>query len=210
MVVFVDAGCRPSAGWLRTLVAPIVAGRAEASAGRELGSKLPLAVVAPDGTRWRHEAPSLNLAFVRAAFDRVGGFDERFAYGSDIDFTWRLTDAGIGIRDVPEAVVAHDWGGVRRRVRRGWHYGRARTRLYRKHPRRLAHAWRTDPMVLVWPLFVAGLPLAVLFPPYLALLGIPAWRNRHDPAAVADHLAFGAGALLELTRPGVSMSEPLT
>jgi glycosyltransferase involved in cell wall biosynthesis len=199
LVVFIDAGCLPRPGWLTALLGPLVAGAAEASAGREAGSGTPLVV---DGNR--HEAPSLNLAFTRAAFERVGGFDEAFAYGSDIDFTWRLVDAGVAIRDVPDAIVEHRWGGARRRIRRGWSYGRARTRLYRKHPRRLRGAWRTDPMVLTWPPFVAGLPLALAFPPYLALLAIPAWRARHDDVAttLAHHLAFGAGALRELARRG--------
>jgi glycosyltransferase involved in cell wall biosynthesis len=202
MVVFVDAGCRPQPGWLAALTAPILAGEEAVCAGRERHSGEPLPAV--DGaTRHLAEAPSITLAFARDAFDRVGGFDEAFAYGSDIDFSWRLVDAGVRIRDVPGAVVDHDWGGLRRQSRRGWAYGRARTRLYRKHPRRLRGAWRTDPMILTWPPFVACLPLAIVFPPYLALLVVPVWRARgRDVAAtVLHHLAFGAGALWGLARP---------
>jgi glycosyltransferase involved in cell wall biosynthesis len=205
MVIFIDAACRPAAGWLTTLTAPIRAGAEQVCAGREAGSGPPLLTAVPEDGRpgLRLEAPSINLAFTRRAFDLVGGFDESFAYGSDIDFSWRLVDAGLRIRDVPGAIVDHDWGTVRREGRRGWAYGRARTRLYRKHPHRLRRAWRTDPMILTWPPFVAALPLAVLFPGYLALLAIPAWRNRGDGAArtLVHHLAFGAGVLWELVIP---------
>jgi hypothetical protein len=202
MVVFVDAGCRPGPGWLAALTAPLLAGEEQVCAGRELHSGDPLPATG-GAVRHLHEAPSITLAFTRAAFDRVDGFDEAFAYGSDIDFTWRLVDAGLRIRDVPGATVEHDWGGTRRQARRGWAYGRARTRLYRKHPRRLRRAYRTDPMILAWPAFVAGLPLAFFFPPYLALLAVPAWRSRgRDVVTVlVHHLAFGAGALWGLAHP---------
>ena len=56
------------------------------------------------------ECPTGNIAFHREAFDAIGGFDESFAFGSDIDFSWRLVDAGYRIRTVPDAVVRHDWG----------------------------------------------------------------------------------------------------
>ena len=139
----------------------------------------------------------------RDAFDAVGGFDERFEYGSDIDFSWRLVGAGLRIRSAPGAVVEHDWGSRRRRLRRAYFYGRARARLYAKHRRRLATAWRADPMVLVYPTFLLGLPLTLRFPLYPALLAVPAWRNRADgPLRVlADHLAFGAGVLSQAVRP---------
>jgi hypothetical protein len=60
-------------------------------------------------------------------------------------------------------------------------------------------------MILTWPPFVAGLPLAIVFPPYLALLAVPAWRARGRDVATTllHHLAFGAGALWGLARPDV-------
>jgi hypothetical protein len=55
-------------------------------------------------------------------------------------------------------------------------------------------------MVVVYPLFLLGLPLTLIFPLYPALLLIPAWRNRSlGPTRVlVDHLCFGAGILAEL------------
>lgn len=56
---------------------------------------------------------------------------------------------------------------------------------------------------MIYPVFLLGLPLTVIFPFYPALLLIPAWRNRSLGAVrvVVDHLTFGAGVLAELVRP---------
>lgn len=206
IVVFTDAGCRPREAWLRRLVAPLVAGEETVTTG---------IATSPDGDGLYDsrvaraaeavhvpECPTINMAFRREAFDAVGGFDETFQYGSDIDFSWRLVDAGHRIRSVADSVVAHDWGTPGRQLRRGYRYGRARARLYRKHLHRLPRALRDDPMVVVYPLFLLGLPLALRHRSYLALLLVPAWRNRADGPVrvVADHLAFGLGVLREVGR----------
>lgn len=206
IVVFTDAGCRPRDGWLPLLVAPLLAGQETVTAGL---------ATSPNGdgiydgrvhrtaaAAYLPECPTINMAFRREAFDAVGGFDEGFQYGSDIDFSWRLVDAGHRIRSVADSAVAHDWGTPGRQLRRGYRYGRARARLYRKHLHRLPRALRDDPMVIVYPLYLLGLPLALRHRGYLALLLVPAWRNRADGAVrvVADHLAFGLGVLRELGR----------
>lgn len=208
IIVFTDAGCRPEPGWLTNLTEPL-------HHGEQVAAGLALTASGDPGlygratqhartSRYLAECPTINLAFRREVFDDVGGFDERFAYGSDVDFSWRLTDAGYRIRSVPEAVVRRDdWGTWRRQLRRSYAYGRARARLYRKHRGRIPNILRTDPMVVVYPAFLLGLPLTVIFPPYPALLLIPAWRNRSLGAArvVADHVTFGAGVLKELISP---------
>jgi GT2 family glycosyltransferase len=204
IVVFTDAGCRPEPGWLRRLVAPLDEGE-HVTAGATLdaagdpglyGRTVQQTCPSPYLT----ECSTINLAFRRDAFDAVGGFDERFAYGSDVDFSWRLVEAGYRIRSVPGAVVRHDWGTWRRQLRRSYLYGRARTRLYRKHRHRLRGILRRDPVVVLYPVFLLGLPLTLVFPLYPALLLIPAWRNRSRGAirVLADHLTFGVGVLAEL------------
>lgn len=215
IIVFTDAGCRPEPEWLARLVAPL-------RQGEQVTAGLTLATPGSTGlyecgarqaiqSRYLTECATTNLAFRREVSDVIGGFDEGFAYGSDVDFTWRLTDAGYRIRGVPDAVVRHDWGGWRRQMRRSYVYGKARMRLYRKHRARRKHVLRNDPMVVVYPVFLLGLllisasyflgvPLTWFFPLYLALLLIPAWRNRSNGAArvVVDHLMYGVGVLAEL------------
>ena len=206
IIVFTDAGCRPQVEWLSNLIAPIQEDDETVVAGIAIGPEgsdglYDEGVRRAAAARYLEECPTINLAFRREAFDSVGGFDETFAYGSDVDFSWRLQDAGHRIRSAPEAIVTHDWGDRRRQIRRSYAYGKARAHLYRKHRTRRAGLLRRDPMVVVYPLFLLGLPLTFVFPLYPALLLIPAWRNRGNGIArvLIDHLVYGAGVLAELS-----------
>jgi len=200
VIVFTDSGATPHDGWLRRLVLEIDGGEAVvAGATRSVDTSHLLyrglsSAAAPD---YVEECPTVNLALRRDALDRVGGFDESFRYGSDVDLSWRLRDAGYRIRRDAGAVIDVDWGDWRRQLRRSFAYGRARSDLYRKHPRRLRTVLRDDPVVVVWPLFLLGLPIAVKRPAYLLLLAVPAWRNRHDGPVqvIVDHAVYGAGVL---------------
>jgi GT2 family glycosyltransferase len=203
IIVFTDAGCRLGEKWLARMVAAlrenesVVAGISEDLRGKGRYELLPQELYKDVYLR---ESPTLNLAFRREVYDAAGGFDENFTYGSDIDFSWRLNDIGYRIRRVPDAVVMHDWGTSRRQRRRSYLYGKARAHLYRKHKSRRKYILRDDPIVVVYPLFLLGLPLTLVFPLYPLLLLIPAWRNRSRGSvqAIVDHLWFGLGALAEL------------
>lgn len=204
VVVFTDAGCELAPGWLGALTAPILDGSEEVTAGPVLGSGPWGGLydrVGPTPT-YLDEAPTINLALARRVLARVGDFDETFEYGSDIDYTWRVVASGARIRAVPEARVTHDWGSRRRQLKRSYRYGKARVRLHRKHATPLRALLRREPLLVVYPAFLLGLPLALVCPPYLALLAVPAWRARRSQplAVVVDHLAFGAGALVEALR----------
>jgi GT2 family glycosyltransferase len=206
IIVFTDSGCLPAPGWLAALTAPIRNGAEDVTAGPVDAASEGVDPYSGSEARYRTpdgyltECPTINLAFRRTAFDAIGGFDERFAYGSDSDFSWRLVDAGFRILAVPDAIVRHDWGTGRRQLRRSYLYGKARARLYRKHGARRRRVLREDPVVVIYPLFLLGLPLTFVFPLYPFLLLIPAWRNRSIGGArvLMDHLAFGAGVLAEL------------
>jgi len=216
IIVFIDAACQPEPEWLKRLVAPVrqdeyiaagvvlsLPGRANQNViDRGIGQKRQISQV----SGYTSEPGAATLAFRREVFDTVGGFDEGFTYGSDTDFSWRVTGAGYRIRCVPDSVIRHDWGTWRRQLRRSYVYGKARARLYRKHPHRLKHVLRDDIVVVAYPAFVLGLPLTLIFPLYPALLLIPAWRNRSDGALgisvrLAFALSFGAGVLVELVAP---------
>jgi glycosyltransferase involved in cell wall biosynthesis len=203
IIVFTDAGCRPGPGWLQRLVAPLQGGEnVAAGVSAEMSGQILYELPPEQGgeNTYLREAPTLNLAFRREVFDAVGGFDESFAYGSDVDFTWRVNDMGYRIRCVPDAIIQHDYGTPQRQRRRSYAYGKARARLYLKHKARRKHVLRDDPIAVVYPLFLLGLPVTLIFPPYLLLLLIPAWRNRSLGMArvIVDHLWFGAGVLAEL------------
>jgi cellulose synthase/poly-beta-1,6-N-acetylglucosamine synthase-like glycosyltransferase len=214
IIVFTDAGCRPFPSWLDRLVAPLRAGESvTAGHSQDLDGAIQYELPPEHAGEASYLAasPTLNFAFRREVFDAVGGFDESFQYGSDVDFSWRLIDLGYRIRWVPDAILAADYGTSRRRRRRAYVYGKARVRLYRKHRSRRRDVLRNDPLMVVYPLFLIGLPvtlvflflglpLLLIFPLYLLLLIIPAWRNRSHGIirVLTDHLWFGAGVLAEL------------
>jgi GT2 family glycosyltransferase len=206
VIVFTDAGCVPEPGWLARLVDPILAGDDAVACGRTGSRGASVYDGIPPGSSIESppthvdECPTINMAFRRDVFDLVDGFDESFDYGSDIDFSWRLSAAGVAIRYVPDAVVVHDWGDPARQRRRAVQYGRARARLYRKHPRRIPRMLRDDPIVAAYPLFLLGLPLTLRWRWYPLLLAVPLWRNRasRPMRVVVDHLWFGSGVLREL------------
>lgn len=50
-------------------------------------------------------ASSCNMAVHRARFDEVGGFDESFLAGQDLELSMRLWQAGVELHFEPEAVV---------------------------------------------------------------------------------------------------------
>ena len=204
IIVFTDAGCVPAEGWLVRLVAPLVAGTERVTCGPSwLGDNVYSPERGAPVPYYVDEAPTINLAFARELLDVVGYFDERFEYGSDVDFTWRLVAAGAKIRYVADAVVVHDWGTFRRQLKRSCQYGAARIRLYRKHRDRLRSILRNDPVPVVYALYVLGLPLTLRFRSYLLLVAIPLWRARKRPypvRVVVNHFAEGVGSLREIGR----------
>ena len=218
IIVFTDAGCLPEEGWLKWLVESLrsgedaVAGTSQDMLGANVfPNKFVRRVEDIGESSYLVECPTLNFAFRRSALDAIGDFDERFAYGSDVDFTWRLNDAGYRVRHIPQAILRHDWGESRRQRRRSFVYGKARARLYRKHTARRKNILRSDPVVVIYPLFLLGLPLTLIFPLYPLLLVISGWRNRETGGfrAIIDHLWYGAGVLAELAgRRGPRFSPP--
>lgn len=202
VIVYIDAGCLPQRAWLDRLVAPILDGRELVTVGRFTSvNPSPYDAIAFT-TGYVPEAPTLNMAFSREAFDKVGGFDESFSYCSDTDFCWRLVNVGINILMVPDAEITVDWGGGRRQSRRAWYYGAGRARLYDKHRDRLRSMLRHDPVLAIYPVFLLMLPVTAIVPVYPLLLLVPLWRSRrmHPIRTLADHLCYGAGALGYLAR----------
>lgn len=84
--------------------------------------------------------PGCNIAVTRAAFEQIGGFDPQFhTAGDDVDFCWRLHDAGFRLGFVPGAFVWHHRRpAVTTFLRQQLGYGRAEHLLLAKHPRRFS------------------------------------------------------------------------
>jgi GT2 family glycosyltransferase len=217
LLAFTDDDCEADPDWLVELAAGLADGW-DAVGGPNLApppADLAAAVItaAPGAASHvmldDHEAehvPGCNLALRREAYFEIGGFDRRFrTAGDDVDFCWRLRDAGMRIGFAPNAVVWHH----RRQTIAGFlrqqnGYGKAEKLLRRKHPDRFSPSgdamWRGviysgapvraegDPVIYHGPMGLAGYqglitrmqPLRPLAAPYdtvraRALLQVLTW-----------------------------------
>jgi GT2 family glycosyltransferase len=206
IIVYTDASCIPETNWLELLLAPIISGEESIVAGSTTSRGGPTIHdqnhERRQGQKYLEECPTINLAFTRAAFDKIGAFDERFDYGSDVDFSWRAAKVGYKVRYVPEARVAHDWGAPSEDAKRAYRYGVARARLYKKHPYRWRQLLGSDITALIYPAYILGLPLTIWFWPYPLLIIIPLIKNgRQQPLRVLKkHFVYAIGELRELVR----------
>lgn len=148
ILAFTDDDCQPDVEWVSRL-RPVFANFA-AAGGPNLppkprGWEEAVVCAAPgapshvmlDDVEAEH-LPGCNLAVTKAAFDAIGGFDPQFqTAGDDVDFCWRLRDAGFRLGFAPGAFVWH-----RRRptitafLRQQLGYGRAEKLLMVKYPER--------------------------------------------------------------------------
>lgn len=82
--------------------------------------------------------PGCNMAIRAEAFHRVGGFDVRYqTAGDDVDFCWRLSDAGLRMGFAATAFVWHQRRQtLRTYIRQQRGYGKAEALLMVKHPHR--------------------------------------------------------------------------
>jgi GT2 family glycosyltransferase len=206
IIVYTDASCVPETDWLELLLAPILSNEEQIVAGSTT-SRGGTTIHDQNherrkGLKYLDECPTINLAFTRDAFDAIGGFDERFDYGSDVDFSWRAADLGYKVRYVPEALVAHDWGSGREDMKRAYRYGIARARLYKKHPNRWRRLLGPDITALMYPVYLLGLPLTIWFWWYPLFIMVPLIKNgRKQPVTVLKkHVVYAVGELRELAR----------
>lgn len=138
LVCFCDADDVVEAGWLEAMAvalgdADVVAGSFEMGSLNGSGRSEPRPAV----TKQLGQLPAglaANLGVRKSAFESVGGFDEEFQVGEDIDLCWRMQLAGFRFAVADGAVVAK-----RERVtgyaafRQGVAHGKSGPRLYRHH-----------------------------------------------------------------------------
>ncbi len=209
LIVFIDSSCVPSKEWLVELVRPIrdehemiVSGATFSTNKQTLND---LDHIKKADLKYIEECATINLAFKKSLVEKIGLFDERFDYGSDVDFSWRVRDAGIKIRYAPAAKITHDWGDVNQEFKRTLVYGQARARLYIKHRNRLKNVIALDPVVLVYPILIIFIPF-ILFVPWLIFIITNIsllLKNIRDPKSVyiiLKHYIYGLGVLKEVVR----------
>lgn len=165
VIAFTDDDCEPDQEWISRL-RPIYAKGIYASVGGPNLPPLPRtweeAVIrsapgAPSHVMLDDEEaehlPGCNISVTAEAFYAIGGFDEQFhTAGDDVDFCWRLSDAGFRLGFAPGAFVWH-WrrASVALFLKQQLGYGRAERMLLEKHPERFSAGGDA-----IWKGFVYG------------------------------------------------------
>jgi glycosyltransferase involved in cell wall biosynthesis len=161
VLLICDADDVVQPGWLAAMV------RASASYSMVGGRCVAALISDPMAVAWRGELPADrlpvaldthpfvpggNCAVHVGAARAIGGWDESFAGGADdVDFSWRLAQAGYSLGFAPGAVLAYRYrSGLRALVRQFYRYGVTEVPLHRRHqdwglpryrPRDLAARW---------------------------------------------------------------------
>jgi len=140
LLLFCDSDDVAAPGWL-TAMAEALRQHAFVAGAMDLERLNPPNTLRPDprsGTRHKAlgflpYAVGANMGLTRAAFEAVGGCEERSAKCEDVDLSWRLQLAGYQLADAPEAVIAYraraDLGGAFRQIAA---YAAAHVWLYRR------------------------------------------------------------------------------
>ncbi len=152
LLAFTDDDCRPDSQWLSWLARTYAETSHAAIGGPNLPPapdtlSLALTTAAPgapthvmlDDTTAEH-LPGCHLSVKQSAWAKIGGFDPIFkTAGDDVDFCWRLRDAGFTLGFSPASLVWHHrratlWKYLKQQIG----YGRAEALLYQKHRHRFS------------------------------------------------------------------------
>ena len=183
LLAFIDNDCRADPDWLRALVAAmsepdvaIVGGRVIApeptgpvAAFEAVRSPLDMGPHSGEVGPGQRVAymPTCNLVVRRDALLEVQGFTAVMLLGEDVDFIWRVIQAGGRARYEPEGQVVHhhrvQLGAL---LRRRADYGSSEADLQRRHP----VGRRVMPMPIVGLLLLAALVIGSIAWPISLLL----------------------------------------
>ena len=146
-LLMTDADCIVSPDWIRHMTGALRSGSAEIVGGpikkykpRTFTQRHGITVV--DGQQRLNYLPALSLPYVAGAnagfmtekLREVGGFDEAFKSGSDVDICYRLGLQGCRVGLLPQAIVLHeDRVSVREHYRRFRDYAVYQVLLYAKY-----------------------------------------------------------------------------
>ncbi len=131
VLAYTDSDCMADADWLYYLIGTLVSGDYAGVGGPNITPPAKnwiqaCVAGAPGGPNHvlltdtvAEHIPGCNMAFYRWAFEAVGGFDPEYRKaGDDVDFCWRIQQAGRVIAFSPTAIV--------------WHYRRFTLRAFMK------------------------------------------------------------------------------
>jgi succinoglycan biosynthesis protein ExoA len=161
---------------------------------------------------------SSGASYRRSVFDRIGYFDESFDACEDVEFNFRVFEAGLSSFLSPRLTVLYQ---PRKTLSSLWQqmtrYGRGRYRLMRKHPRAFSAGQVIPALFLIWlaligaASFYSSRVLLVFVGTLLLYLGVVlgfsaslaigyGWRYLFQAPAVyaVIHMGLGTGFLMEL------------
>lgn len=131
IIAYTDSDCMADPDWLYYLVGTILSGEYAGVGGPNISPPAEnwiqaCVAAAPGGPSHvlltdvvAEHIPGCNMAFYKWAFEMVGGFNHEYRKaGDDVDFCWRLQQAGQVIAFSPSAIV--------------WHYRRFTLDAFRK------------------------------------------------------------------------------
>jgi len=144
---YTDSDCMADPDWLYYLIGTLTSGDYAGVGGPNVSPPARNAIQAvvagaPGGPSHvlltdtvAEHIPGCNMAFYRWAFENVGGFDpEYLKAGDDVDFCWRLQQAGFVISFSPTAIVWHHRRfTLREFLKQQEGYGEAESLLRFKH-----------------------------------------------------------------------------
>jgi len=137
--------------------------------------------------------PTATLLARSDAVRAVGAFDERMAFGEDVDLIWRLVEAGHTVRYEPAATVTHptrpeltSW------MRQRFDYGSSAAPLAARHPEAMAPVSVSAWSAAAWTLAATGFPLTGAAVAAVAVVQLPGrLRNLDHPWKEGLRLAGG-------------------
>ena len=120
VLAYTDSDCMPDADWLCYLIGTLLSGDYAGVGGPNITPPAQdwiqaCVAAAPGGPNHvlltdtvAEHIPGCNMAFYRWAFEGVAGFDPEYRKaGDDVDFCWRVQQAGWVIAFSPTAIVWH-------------------------------------------------------------------------------------------------------
>lgn len=225
LIACTDAGVQVEPEWLERITAPFADPGVDVVAGfyRPVGKtwfeRAAGVISAPhlsEIDRERFLPSTRSVAFRRAAWERVGGFDERWDHNEDTPFALALKKAGFRFAFAPDAVVQwHPRGDLRSfwRQHRRFGYGDGESRVQGSFYATIAAKYALAVALFAagfwfrpaWWLLAVGLLFFVVSQarrargrtgPVVALLAVPALKVAYDAAYLWGYArgTMGAGA----------------